>query len=365
MAKKPSVFLIGGFLGAGKTTAIRTLARLFAQQDLKTAAITNDQAEGLVDTFFLAGEGVPALEVAGSCFCCNFNGLKDAILDAITQIDPDVILAEPVGSCTDIVATVIRPMQLLLKDVVEVRAFSVLVEPKRWNELVDDAANVPWSLQFLFHKQMEEADVIVLNKADTLEDTETTRLEGALRRRYPDTPVVRMSARDGLGVDDWITMIRTMPPSARWLQDIDYDKYAVAEAEMGWLNAQITLDFAQPVDGTQIAAYVAKNLAQGITQRQARVGHLKLLAEGETGSIKAGVTVAGEPGQLDGRFTGPVSNLQLTINLRATVSPGDLAQIITSVVTELKAEFGAGTDIAFLNTFRPGRPCPTFRFANP
>ena len=131
MSKKPQMFFVGGFLGAGKTTAIQALARIFARQGLKAAAITNDQATGLVDTLFLANAGVPAEEVAGSCFCCNFNGLAESIQHSIKTAAPDVILAEPVGSCTDIVATVIRPMRALMKDQVDVLAYSVLVEPDR------------------------------------------------------------------------------------------------------------------------------------------------------------------------------------------------------------------------------------------
>ncbi len=69
MNKKPKMFFVAGFLGAGKTTAIRALAELFAKRGLKTAAITNDQAAGLVDTVFLGGEGLITEEVAGSCFC--------------------------------------------------------------------------------------------------------------------------------------------------------------------------------------------------------------------------------------------------------------------------------------------------------
>ncbi|MBM3302026.1 MAG: cobalamin biosynthesis protein P47K, partial [Deltaproteobacteria bacterium] len=170
MKEVPSVFFIGGFLGAGKTTAILELARIFSGKGIRVAAITNDQAEGLADTFFLSHGGVPVQEIAGSCFCCNFNGLVDAIRHSIESADPHVILAEPVGSCTDIVATVIRPMRALMSDTVRVLSYSVLVEPDRWHELGDEASPAAWSMRYLFHKQLQEADFIVVTKLDTLDD---------------------------------------------------------------------------------------------------------------------------------------------------------------------------------------------------
>jgi hypothetical protein len=50
-------------------------------------------------------------EVAGSCFCCNFDGFTDAIKKLRKEVEADVILAEPVGSCADLTATIIRPMK--------------------------------------------------------------------------------------------------------------------------------------------------------------------------------------------------------------------------------------------------------------
>ena len=47
------LMIIAGFLGAGKTTAIRALGRLLTRRGQTVAVITNDQAAGLVDTAFL------------------------------------------------------------------------------------------------------------------------------------------------------------------------------------------------------------------------------------------------------------------------------------------------------------------------
>src|ERR1700682_5867932 len=98
--------LIGGFLGAGKTTAMARLARFYTSRGQRVGLVTNDQARDLVDTNSLRSQGFPVEEVAGACFCCRFDDLVIKVGALETAQHPDVILAEPVGSCTDLVATV-------------------------------------------------------------------------------------------------------------------------------------------------------------------------------------------------------------------------------------------------------------------
>ncbi len=362
MARVPLLFFIGGFLGAGKTTAIVGLAKMFAKRGLKTAVITNDQAEGLVDTVFLAGTGLPAEEVAGSCFCCNFVGLSNSILHTVETADPDIILAEPVGSCADIVATVIRPMREHLSHKISVAAYSVLVEPDRWAELANDEPDSLASMKFLFDKQLLEADFIVINKIDTLSEEQKKDLEEETKDFYPDAQVVSISAREDTNVDKWLELVCASSPGEHWLKDMDYDEYADAEAEMGWLNAQMSLKFWESVDGTSVAKHLTEELMTRIGERNGRIGHLKLLATSKEGSVKSGVTRVGSEVSLDGSFDGPVTELAVIVNIRATVSPDYLSDIVNSTVNLFAKDTGVEVDISYLNTFRPAAPNPTYRY---
>ena len=105
--------MVGGFLGAGKTTTLARLARHYTDAGLNVGVVTNDQATDLVDTNSLRAQGFDVGEVAGACFCCNFDELMETIGALGENERPDVILAEPVGSCTDLVATVIQPIKRL------------------------------------------------------------------------------------------------------------------------------------------------------------------------------------------------------------------------------------------------------------
>src|SRR5947207_3407813 len=96
---KTRYIMIGGFLGAGKTTAIAGLAQRLSRQGQRVGLITNDQGSGLVDTAMLRSRGFATEEIPGGCFCCRFNSLLDAARRLTAQSKPDVFIAEPVGSC--------------------------------------------------------------------------------------------------------------------------------------------------------------------------------------------------------------------------------------------------------------------------
>ena len=71
--------MVGGFLGAGKTTTLIRLAEKLQAEGKKVGLITNDQAADLVDTALVKSGNFPVEEIAGGCFCCRFNSLKEAV----------------------------------------------------------------------------------------------------------------------------------------------------------------------------------------------------------------------------------------------------------------------------------------------
>ena len=128
---KARYIMIGGFLGAGKTTAIARLARYLTDEGMRVGLITNDQGSNLVDTAMLSSRGFPVEEIAGGCFCCRFNSLTDAAEKLSAEKRPDVFIAETVGSCTDLVATVTYPLRRIYGNSFTIAPFSVMLDPVR------------------------------------------------------------------------------------------------------------------------------------------------------------------------------------------------------------------------------------------
>jgi G3E family GTPase len=166
--KRIRFILVGGFLGAGKTTALARLARHYQQRGQRVGLVTNDQAQDLVDTLSLRTQGFAVEEVAGACFCCRFTDLIANVRRLEERGRPDVFLAEPVGSCTDLVATVVQPLRDLYGARFEVAPYPVLFKPSHGLSILRNEAGSGFSPKaaYIFRKQLEEADAIVLNRID-------------------------------------------------------------------------------------------------------------------------------------------------------------------------------------------------------
>jgi G3E family GTPase len=183
--KPVKLIFAGGFLGSGKTTALAALAKRLIERGMRVGLITNDQTENLVDTVIakqmLSELGVPIEEVVKGCFCCRFDELMDH-MEKILAHNPDVLMGEPVGSCTDFVAAVANPIKIGYREAFRFAPFSIMVDPDRVRELLleETETNFPEEVAYLFGKQMEEADIIALNKIDLLSGQETERLQKAM-----------------------------------------------------------------------------------------------------------------------------------------------------------------------------------------
>src|SRR5436309_2254312 len=195
--------MIGGFLGAGKTTTLARLAKHYQSQGRRVGLVTNDQAQNLVDTNSLRAQGLTVEEVPGACFCCRFDDLVDKIGSLQESERPDLILAEPVGSCTDLVATVIQPMKDLYGTRFEVAPYAVLFKPSHGRKILggDEDAGFSPKAAYIFRKQLEEADAIVLNRVDELALAAVQELSELVARQYPQVPLLRVSAKTGAGFD--------------------------------------------------------------------------------------------------------------------------------------------------------------------
>ncbi|MDR1205021.1 MAG: hypothetical protein LBL26_06025, partial [Peptococcaceae bacterium] len=91
------IFIIAGFLGAGKTTLIQKLLKE-AFQGSKVALVENDFGEINVDAALLKSGGVEVAEISSGCVCCTLQGdFVLALRELIRRLGPDKILIEPSG----------------------------------------------------------------------------------------------------------------------------------------------------------------------------------------------------------------------------------------------------------------------------
>ena len=344
---------VGGFLGSGKTTLLAEAAKRLTKQGKQVGLVTNDQAPELVDTRLLTGVGKSVAEVAGSCFCCNFNGFVDAV-KSLEKQGATIVIAEPVGSCTDLSATIMNPLKKFQPDW-KLAPLSVLMDPNRLPEVIGDTKSVvdPDAL-YIMELQMAEADRILISKSDLLSDAEKQSAKTILEKKYPGKKVGFLSSKTGESFDAWLSEIMSATDAGATIVPVDYDRYAHGEAVLGWLNA--TASVAANTDGKKLLTDFLSAFHSEIKKTNSEVGHVKASLNVNGQEWVGNLTALN--GSVDVRDTETKSGgAMMTINARVQTSPEALEKLVRGLCAK------KSITIDSLRCLMPGRPTPTHRFS--
>lgn len=357
--------MVGGFLGAGKTTTLARLARHYTREGLNVGIVTNDQAADLVDTNTLRSLGFDVGEVAGACFCCNFDELMGTIERLGAARRPDVLLAEPVGSCTDLVATVIQPIKRLFEAAFSIAPYSVILKPNHGRRILRNEQRAGFSPKaaYILRKQLEEADAILINRIDELAPAEVDELESLVREQHPGVPVLRVSAKTGAGFDALTALLEQQGDFGRRVLDIDYDVYADGEAELGWLNTSIRIAAEEKFALDELLLEVVTGLAGKLAAAGAETAHLKTIGLWEGFFGVANLIARDAQPELSLPSNCRVEEIDLIVNARVACDPAVLEGHVRAVVEAACQARGATPAYRQTQSFRPARPVPTHRYA--
>jgi len=323
--------------------------------------ITNDQGKYLVDTAFFRLADLPAVEVSGGCFCCNYDDLNTRLTQLIRASRPGTIFAESVGSCADIVATVVKPLLQLSQAGAAPSSFSVFADGRLLRRRLLNQ-DLPFSddIVYIFDKQLEEAGLIVVNKIDLLSGQAVEEVQQLLERRFPGKPYLMQSSLSIAGVTPWLNVIQSgslaLPDKSL---NIDYNRYGAGEAQLAWLDEQISLKFP-PGQGKRILQEIISDLLQALSERRAGIGHLKFILQAggiPGGGAKLSFTALPEPGwegQLP-EFTG--DHAQLLVNARVEMEAGSLKSLLDRALDKP----GLHSAVHAAAAFHPPQPAPARR----
>lgn len=195
------LLFFGGFLDSGKTTTILRLAREYVFAGKRVGIIANNLGEEEAGSQSNQFQGFPVEEVTGACFTCKFDALTVAVGRLRDRCHPDILLAEPAGSCTDIMGKVIEPLKRLYPGQLQVMPYVTVLDPNRTLRSLTGKGLRGFSTKvaYLYKMQQSEADIVAINKIDTLSHKELEELRDIVIQNFPKADVICISARTGEG----------------------------------------------------------------------------------------------------------------------------------------------------------------------
>jgi Ni2+-binding GTPase involved in maturation of urease and hydrogenase len=360
--------LVGGFLGSGKTTAILQAAEILSDQGIRVGIVTNEQGKHLVDTGLFQSKVLPALEVTGGCICCHLDDFNERVNELMSQYNPDVIFAESVGSCTDLVATVIKPLLNLRKDFAFPTSLSVFTDARLFARLIN-GLELPFSdgVVYILEKQLDEAELIIINKIDLLDEEKKGSILRQAQVKYPGKRFRVQNSLQREQVADWLEILNSsMSPLPQVSLDIDYDRYAHGEQGFSWVDRKLDIRLVN-LDQQNCLVECIMEISRKVYGLNRNLAHLKFLLRDHKKHLKFSLTALDDPEIKLADISEQVHSLknleyELWINAMAECPLDVLEKRIDTVIQEVLA----GVEYSVVSGFTrvPGYPKPTMRIGN-
>jgi len=179
----------------------------------------------------------------------------------------------------------------------------------------------------------------------------------------PDLPGIEaryVSALTGAGVAEWLDEVLSgRLRVGGHLLDVDYSRYAAAEAALGWLNWEGELRVQAALTPAAVVGPLLERLDEELTRAGVSIAHLKIFDRAPTGYIKAGICGNGEEPSVEGDLlASPSRRHELVVNLRARALPAVLREAVRRATSELPA----AVRVLYQQAFQPSPPAPQHRF---
>lgn len=182
------VIVLSGFLGSGKTTLLLRLLKEAGQRGLKPGVLMNELGRQDVDGLVIHGfQDTPVEKLLDGCVCCSKKSELGGSLRLLLQRQPDVIFIELTGVANpEEIADALTEPELLrymaLKQVITLLDAEHVLD---YNSLFASDRQLVRTVR----RQMEVADLIIVNKTDLVSAAQLAKIEKAVRKQNERAPV--------------------------------------------------------------------------------------------------------------------------------------------------------------------------------
>jgi hypothetical protein len=265
------------------------------------------------------------------------------------------------------VATVSYPLRRIYGERFTIAPLSVMLDPVRAARVLGlgEGRSFSKKVVYVYEKQLEEADRIIINKIDTIDADQKDVLVKELGRRYPKAQILLCSAKDETGLDAWFDGLMQDESEEQVPMALDYQVYADGEALLGWLNLTARVQSPLSFDANLLLVQLAEQIQSALNARDLELAHLKMTLDSpEAGGQLAALSVTRGDEQSDLReaLLDSLKEGQLILNLRAEADPELLHSLSMDVLQSCAdGEPGLRIEVQHQEHFRPAPPTPTHR----
>jgi Putative GTPases (G3E family) len=361
MAGKTRFLIMGGYLGAGKTTLAVNLAKtLRNSHDKSVSMITNDQGDVLVDTEFSKDAGFDVREILGGCFCTNFDNFVSSARTLVSG-KMDIIIAEAIGTSTNIMSSVVAPLRSLYPDEFSVAPYTVAVDCIRAMDILSgNKERTGDTVDLIPAHQIKEAEIVILTKSDAVSSDTVKMIESEVKKIVPDAEIISTSSQDLRNVDKIVDIILSERISSRLPNPEDGKKFAFEKAKLGWYSGTYDIIPEDRVDMYALATDMMKGVANeyGVDS----IVHVKVIISCTESSAK--MSLVREAMQVDGiygsRFLS--SPGKLVLNARVISPPKKLEKTMRSLISGIPEKYNAELRKVSESCFSPKPESPSHFF---
>ena len=131
------ILLVSGFLGAGKTTFIKEMAKNI---NLEFVVLENEYADIGIDGDFLDEKNLNVWEMSEGCICCSMKGdFKSSIKKIYSEINPEYLVIEPTG--VGMLSSIIENIREINNNDIEILSPLTLIDITSFNEYLETFNN--------------------------------------------------------------------------------------------------------------------------------------------------------------------------------------------------------------------------------
>lgn len=194
------ILVVSGFLGAGKTTFIKSLAEHTGKE---FAILENEYGEVGIDGDLLkeqqkVGE-VNIWELTEGCICCSMKGdFAASVLTIANTVDPEYLVIEPTG--VGMLSNIAENLRQIEYERISLLAPVTIVDGRSFWQYLREYPEI-------YQDQIRAAKTVLVSKMESASPEERQKLEGELRKQNP-SGVIRTEHYSKMEKEEWLDLLR-------------------------------------------------------------------------------------------------------------------------------------------------------------